>query len=189
MNRILLTILAALLVGSLITSAVLAAKPSDGNPVNQIDDIDMQVADILATVTAIEEDTDNLTLEIQSLDTRLEAIEDALGTVSRTETYMGRELTTTASDNVVYVFESDNYTQGAHFHVTLDIATAVETGDYLRVGRSYKDSGGTTTRSDDYSDRGLHTFEFDGYHLKIYYETDGTPGLWFGWGVTVTYTS
>jgi len=225
MKKVLMTVLAAFVVASLITSVVLAAKPDDGNPVDQIDGIDTQVSDILARVTAIEEktdnltselaalgitigsidqqvgdtfslatsieeDTDNLTLEIQSLDTRLEAIEDALDSVSRTENYMGRELITTASGTTfVYVFESDYYPQGAHFHVTLDISTAVESPDYLRVGRYYQDSGGTLGRFQDYSDPGLHTFEFDGYHFVIYYETDGTPGLHFGWGVTVTYAS
>jgi|GEM_PF-4943152 len=155
-----------------------------------IGSIDQQVVDTFSLATSIEEDTDTLTLEIQSLETRLSAIEGELGSVSRTETYMGRERIEDAGTDV-YVFESDYYPQGAHFHVTLDIITAVELGDYLRIGRYYtcipEGSCGVLGRFQDYSDPGLHTFEFDGYHFKIYYTTDGTPGLYFGWGVTITY--
>ena len=222
MKRVLMTVLAAFLVASLVTSVVLAAKPDDGNPVDQINGIDTQVSDILATVTAIEEKTDNLTLElealgttigsidqqvgdtfslatsieedtdnltqqVQSLDTRLEGIEGALGSVPRTETYMGQVKVSTAGSNVD-VFESGHYPQGAHFHVTLDIIAEVESPDYLRVGRYYAYGGsGVLGVFDDYSDTGLHTFEFDGYHFKIYYDIDGTNELWFAWGVTVTY--
>ena len=222
MKRILVTVLAALLVGSLITSVVLAAKPIDGNPVDQIDGIDTQVSDILATVTAIEEktdnltselqalgitiasidqqvgdtfslatsieeDTDNLTQEIQSLETRLESIEAALGSVPKIENHMGYvSITDNGSD--VFLFQSDTYSQGAHFHITLDIYQ-MDSGDFIRVGRNYSGDAGSSGTATRVEETGLHTFELDAYACQIYYTTHSTAKLWFAWAVTITYAA
>ena len=150
-----------------IGGTVLAAPPPDDSP--------------RGTWTIIAEGIEEILME-------LGLITGELGNVSRIESAQGI-LVSTENESDVWIYESSNFTQGAHFQVTIQ-AQNVTAFESIKVIRGWREPGHYYSTATSYNSPGFYTIEFDAYKCGITYISktdDGDPLLQFGWGVTATH--
>jgi len=173
--------LVVILAIGVVGGTVLAASPPDDSP--------------RGTWAIIAEGIEGILAELGLIDTKVDALTDnitdivgELENVARIESAQGI-LKSTADESDIWIYESSNFTQGAHFQVTIQ-AQNVTAFESIKVHRGWREPGHYYSTATSYNSKGFYTIEFDAYKCGIAYTSDtgdGDPLVQFGWGVTATH--